>query len=107
MLRDLESSDEKLNKIADKLNKCRGLLLELSDGEVFLEKTETSAMAALPRVRQIEEDLRKAQLDPRLINVVCAIAERQRVQHPQIRDGEYDCEDARLDLAVDRQDGSP
>ena len=36
-------------------------------------------MASLPRVRQIEEDLRKAQLDPRLINVVCMMAERQRV----------------------------
>ena len=41
-------------------------------------------MASLPRVRQIEEDLRKAQLDPRLINVVCMMAERQRVQHQQI-----------------------
>jgi seryl-tRNA synthetase len=40
MLRDLESTNVKLNKIADKLNKCRGLLLELSDGEVFVEKTE-------------------------------------------------------------------
>ena len=40
MLRDLQSSNDKLNKIADRLNKCRGLLLELSDGEVFLEKTE-------------------------------------------------------------------
>jgi ATP-dependent protease HslVU (ClpYQ) ATPase subunit len=35
-------------------------------------------------VRQIEEDLRKAQLDPRLINVVCMMAERQRVQHEQL-----------------------
>lgn len=40
MLRDLDNTNIKLNKIADKLNKCRGLLLELSDGEVFLEKTE-------------------------------------------------------------------
>lgn len=41
-------------------------------------------MASLPRVRQIEEDLRKAQVDPRLINVVCMIAERQRVAHQQM-----------------------
>jgi hypothetical protein len=41
-------------------------------------------MASLPRVRQIEEDLRKAHLDPRLINVVCMMAERQRVQNQQI-----------------------
>lgn len=41
-------------------------------------------MASLPRVREIEETLRKAQLDPRLIQVVCMIAERQRVQHQQL-----------------------
>lgn len=41
-------------------------------------------MAALPRVRQIEETLRQAQLDPRLISVITAIAERQRVQHQQL-----------------------
>lgn len=41
-------------------------------------------MAALPTVRKIEETLRQAQLDPRLINIVCQIAERQRVQHEQI-----------------------
>lgn len=40
MIRDLTSTNDKLNKIADQLNKCRGLLLELSDGEVFLEKSE-------------------------------------------------------------------
>lgn len=40
MIRGLNQSNDKLNKIADQLNKCRGLLLELSDGEVFLEKTE-------------------------------------------------------------------
>jgi hypothetical protein len=40
MIRGLNQSNDKLNKIADQLNKCRGLLLELSDGEVFVEKTE-------------------------------------------------------------------
>lgn len=41
-------------------------------------------MAALPRTRRIEEILRQAQLDPRLISIICEIAERQRVQHQQI-----------------------
>ncbi len=41
-------------------------------------------MAALQRVRQIEETLRQAQCDPRLIKIICEIAERQRVQHQQI-----------------------
>lgn len=41
-------------------------------------------MAALPRTRRIEEILREAQLDPRLISIICELAERQRVQHQQI-----------------------
>lgn len=41
-------------------------------------------MATLPRVRQIEETLRQAQVDPRLTSVICMMAERQRVQHEQI-----------------------
>jgi len=41
-------------------------------------------MAALPRTRRIEEILKQAQLDPRLIAIICEIAERQRVQHQQI-----------------------
>lgn len=41
-------------------------------------------MAALPRTRRIEEVLKSAQLDPRLIAIICEIAERQRVQHQQI-----------------------
>lgn len=41
-------------------------------------------MAVLPTVRRIEETLRQAQLDPRLISIICEIAERQRVQHQQI-----------------------
>jgi hypothetical protein len=44
-------------------------------------------MAALPRTRRIEEILKQAQLDPRLIAIICEIAERQRVQHQQI----YEC----------------
>lgn len=44
-------------------------------------------MAALPRTRQIEETLKQAQVDPRVIGVICAIAERQRVQHQQL----YEC----------------
>lgn len=43
-------------------------------------------MAALPRVRRIEEILKSAQLDPRLIAIICEIAERQRVQHQQMYD---------------------
>lgn len=41
-------------------------------------------MATLPRVRQIEEMCRQAQIDPRLTSVICMMAERQRVQHEQI-----------------------
>src|SRR4051812_19343878 len=40
MLRDLTSTENLLNKVADNLNKCRGLFLELSDGEVLIERTE-------------------------------------------------------------------
>jgi hypothetical protein len=38
--RDLHSTEEKLNKIADSLNKARGLFLERSDFEVVLTETE-------------------------------------------------------------------
>ena len=41
-------------------------------------------MATMPRVRHIEEELRKAHMDPRVINVVCMLAERQRIQHQQM-----------------------
>jgi hypothetical protein len=41
-------------------------------------------MATLPRVREIEELCKKAQLDPRVTQILCLIAERQRVQHQQI-----------------------
>lgn len=40
VLRDLQKSQDLLNKCADNLNKCRGLVLELSDGEVLIERTE-------------------------------------------------------------------
>lgn len=38
--RDLSKVEELLNKSADNLNKCRGLLLEATDGELLLERTE-------------------------------------------------------------------
>jgi superfamily I DNA and/or RNA helicase len=38
----------------------------------------------MPRVREIEETLRQAQIDPRLIGIICTLAERQRYQHQQI-----------------------
>lgn len=41
-------------------------------------------MAVLPRVRRIEEVLKSAQCDPRLITIICELAERQRVQHQQL-----------------------
>src|SRR5215475_3380075 len=41
-------------------------------------------MATMKRVREIEELCRKAQLDPRVTEVLCMMAERQRVQHQQI-----------------------
>lgn len=41
-------------------------------------------MATMPRVREIEETLRKAQVDPRLTSVICLLAERQRVEHQLI-----------------------
>jgi hypothetical protein len=41
-------------------------------------------MATMPRVREIEELCRKAQIDPRITQVLCLMAERQRVQHQQI-----------------------
>jgi hypothetical protein len=41
ILRDLSKAEELLNKSADNLNKCRGLFLELSDGEVLMPKTES------------------------------------------------------------------
>lgn len=40
ILRNLSKSEELLNKAADDLNKCRGLFLELSDGDVLLQRTE-------------------------------------------------------------------
>lgn len=40
--RDLFKAEELLNKSADNLNKCRGLFMELSNGEVLLEKSEPS-----------------------------------------------------------------
>lgn len=41
-------------------------------------------MATMPRVREIEELCRKAQMDPRITQVICMLAERQRVQHQQL-----------------------
>jgi len=41
-------------------------------------------MATMPRVREIEELCRKAQMDPRITQVLCMLAERQRVQHQQL-----------------------
>src|SRR5262245_45233822 len=41
-------------------------------------------MATMPRVREIEELCRKAQIDTRITQVLCMMAERQRVQHQQI-----------------------
>jgi hypothetical protein len=41
-------------------------------------------MATMPRVREIEELCRKAQMDPRITSVICMLAERQRIQHQQI-----------------------
>lgn len=38
--RDLFKAEELLNKTADNLNKCRGLFMELSNGEVLIERTE-------------------------------------------------------------------
>ena len=38
--RNLTSTENALNKIADDINKCRGLFLELSDFEVILEPQE-------------------------------------------------------------------
>src|SRR5262245_34996242 len=38
--RDLISTEERLNRIVDSINQCRGLFLELSDFEVVLEHTE-------------------------------------------------------------------
>lgn len=40
VLRDLHKAEEMLNKSADNLNKCRGLFMELSNGEVLIERTE-------------------------------------------------------------------
>lgn len=41
-------------------------------------------MASLPKVRDIESMLKSAQQDPRLIKIICEMAERMRVQHQQI-----------------------
>lgn len=38
----------------------------------------------MPRVRQIEENLRQAGVDPRVISTICLLAERQRIQHQQL-----------------------
>lgn len=38
------------------------------------------------QTRQIEEILKAAQLDPRLIMIICEIAERMKVQHQQINE---------------------
>lgn len=41
-------------------------------------------MATMPRVRQIEELCRKAQVNPQVTEVLVMLAERQRVQHQQV-----------------------
>jgi len=41
-------------------------------------------MPTMKRVREIEELCRKAQIDPRITQVLCMLAERQRVQHQQM-----------------------
>lgn len=38
------------------------------------------------KTRQIEEVLRAAHCDPRLIMIICEIAERMKVQHSQINE---------------------
>jgi hypothetical protein len=38
------------------------------------------------QTREIEDILKKAQLDPRLIMIICEIAERMKVQHSQINE---------------------